>query len=329
MMISWIPLCGICSSFIVLLLFPGLMWTHPLYTSETPMLRSDTLFSLTTPVTEDLISAQFSASQNVSTPDELAAVQFNAAYMARVYGKLGINYDIDNGRPFIYCEKLDPKSCAPSDPQCPVLEQCYAEPENRAQRLGCMTVFKYITENTDERKIEVTLKGCWQHDKEVIADCKVQDECVAESRRRQPGPKMEFCCCRSHMCNKKVSLRIVDEPRIDVASTIINGTSAVNTMSHWMSNIWFAMLFALIGICVAGSLIIFSVVYRRCWQNGEKVKSQTVTIPQQSETCALLNCPAPRPTFEISDMKHLASGRFGDVFSAIYHSAGRVVEVAV
>ncbi|VDK76239.1 unnamed protein product, partial [Cylicostephanus goldi] len=95
--------------------------------------------------------------------------------MARVYGQLGLNYDLDDGRPFIYCEKFDPKSCAPNDPQCPTLEKCYAEPENRAQRLGCMTVFKYVTErnaSAEERKIEVTLKGCWQHDKEVIADCK-------------------------------------------------------------------------------------------------------------------------------------------------------------
>ncbi|VDK68566.1 unnamed protein product, partial [Cylicostephanus goldi] len=66
--------------------------------------------------------------------------------MARVYGQLGLNYDLDDGRPFIYCEKFDPKSCAPNDPQCPTLEKCYAEPENRAQRLGCMTVFKYVTE---------------------------------------------------------------------------------------------------------------------------------------------------------------------------------------
>ncbi|WKY00915.1 hypothetical protein Q1695_015154 [Nippostrongylus brasiliensis] len=104
---------------------------------------------------------------------------YNAAYMSRVYGQLGVNYDIDAGKPFIYCEKFDPKACATNDPHCPVLEKCYAEPENRAQRLGCMTVFKYVIEknaSVEKRKIEVTLKGCWQHDKEVIADCKVQDE---------------------------------------------------------------------------------------------------------------------------------------------------------
>ncbi|VDL68919.1 unnamed protein product [Nippostrongylus brasiliensis] len=73
---------------------------------------------------------------------------YNAAYMSRVYGQLGVNYDIDAGKPFIYCEKFDPKACATNDPHCPVLEKCYAEPENRAQRLGCMTVFKYVIEKT-------------------------------------------------------------------------------------------------------------------------------------------------------------------------------------
>ncbi|VDM54817.1 unnamed protein product [Angiostrongylus costaricensis] len=190
-------------------------------------------------------------------------------------------------------------------------------------------IFNFFFQNADERKIEVTLKGCWQHDKEVIADCKVQDECVAESGRRQPRPNMEFCCCRSHMCNKKVSIRVVDELRIDVPSTVINATSTMGAVSGWMSSIWFLILFVLIGVCVASSSLIFSLVYRRCWQSRDKIKSQTVTIPQQSETCALLNCPATRPTFEITDMKHLASGRFGDVFSAMYRSADCVGEVAV
>ncbi|VDM59389.1 unnamed protein product [Angiostrongylus costaricensis] len=98
-----------------------------------------------TTIVRSSLNAQLGGSESVSTSNE-SAVHFNAAYMARVYGQLGLNYDIDTGRPFIYCEKFDPKSCAPSDLQCPTVEQCYAEPENRAQRLGCMTVFKYITE---------------------------------------------------------------------------------------------------------------------------------------------------------------------------------------
>ncbi|PIO64568.1 hypothetical protein TELCIR_13799, partial [Teladorsagia circumcincta] len=285
-------------------------------------------------------------------PKELtnATVQYNSAYMARVYGQIGLNYDLDAGRPFIYCEKFDPKSCAPNDPQCPVLEKCYAEPENRAQRLGCMTVFKYVTEKVrlnnsgignasiEERKIEVTLKGCWQHDKEVIADCKVQDECVAESGRRRPKPNMEFCCCRTHLCNKKVSIRVVDEtPRDDNGMAHVNDTATDGAMSRWMNSMWFVMLFGLIAICVIGGLLVFSVIYRWCWQNRDKAKTQTATVSQQSETYALLNCAATRPTFEITDLKvvymdifqHVASGRFGDVFNGIYRSGDRVVEVAV
>ncbi|KAK6740193.1 hypothetical protein RB195_008578 [Necator americanus] len=260
-----------------------------------------------------------------------ASVHYNPEYMTRVYGQLGLNYDLDAGKPFIYCEKFDPKSCSFNDPQCPTLEKCYAEPENRAQRLGCMTVFKYVTEknaSAEERKIEVTLKGCWQHDKEVIADCKVQDECVAVSGRRQSRPNMEFCCCRTHMCNKKVSILVMDEPRDEVIPATAS-TTTLGEVSQWMNNIWFIMLFGLIGVCIAGGLIVFSLAYVRCWQSKDKIKTQTVTTAQQSETYALLNCAATKPTFEITDLKHVASGRFGDVFNGIYRSGDQVKEVAV
>ncbi|VDM66629.1 unnamed protein product [Strongylus vulgaris] len=182
--------------------------------------------------------------------------------------------------------------------------------------------------STEERKIEVTLKGCWQHDKEVIADCKVQDECVAVSGRRQSRPKMEFCCCRTHMCNKKVSILVVDEPREDTMAATAN-TTTIGTVSHLMSNMWFVMLFGLIGVCIAGGLIVFSLVYGRCWQTKDKIKTQTVTTAQQSETYALLNCAAQKPMFEITDLKHVASGRFGDVYSGLYHNGDKVKEVAV
>ncbi|EYC01862.1 hypothetical protein Y032_0104g3643 [Ancylostoma ceylanicum] len=314
------------SLFILLILQPDFLATLPLQ-DFTARIRRSITFSPTTSV-DDPVSALLGNVEK--TPAFNASVSYNPAYMARVYGQLGLNYDLDAGRPFIYCEKFDPKSCAPNDPQCPTLEKCYAEPENRAQRLGCMTVFKYVTEknaSAEERKIEVTLKGCWQHDKEVIADCKVQDECVAVSGRRQSRPNMEFCCCRTHMCNKKVSILVVDEPRDDVILATAN-TTTLGTVSHWMSNMWFVMLFGLIGVCIAGGLIVFSLAYGRCWQT-DKIKTQTVNTAQQSETYALLNCAATRPTFEITDLKHVASGRFGDVFSGMYRSADKVKEVAV
>ncbi|KJH48798.1 hypothetical protein DICVIV_05051 [Dictyocaulus viviparus] len=251
--------------------------------------------------------------------------------MAHVNGRLGFNNDIDTGSPFIYCEKFDPKACEPSNPECPLIEQCYAETHNRDQQIGCMTVFKYVTEDgdIDEHKIEVTLKGCWQHDKELIAECKAKDECVAEGSRRQPRPKMEFCCCRSHMCNKKVSIRILDEQRTtnDISTLNISVTPERDVMSDLMNTVWIAMSFAIIGLCIAGILLIFFLIFR-CY-GYHKVKIQAVTNSQQSETYALLNCTSVRPKFEVTDMKHLASGRFGEVFSAIYRSGDHVEEVAV
>ncbi|WKY00916.1 hypothetical protein Q1695_015154 [Nippostrongylus brasiliensis] len=277
----------------------------------------------------DPISDMLTDAEDATTSANKSTV-YNAAYMSRVYGQLGVNYDIDAGKPFIYCEKFDPKACATNDPHCPVLEKCYAEPENRAQRLGCMTVFKYVIEknaSVEKRKIEVTLKGCWQHDKEVIADCKVQDECVAESGRRRPKPNMEFCCCRTHLCNKKVSIRVVDEPQKHDIVPIDKTNSGM--VSQWLSNLWLVMSFCLITICIAGGVLVFSLVYKLSWQSRDKSKVQTITTSQQSETYALLNCSFARPTFEITDLKHVASGRFGDVYSAIYRSGGRVGEVAV
>uniref|UniRef100_A0A7I4YDT8 receptor protein serine/threonine kinase n=1 Tax=Haemonchus contortus TaxID=6289 RepID=A0A7I4YDT8_HAECO len=330
-MTVWKSSFDMFSLFILLLFLPDSLDTHPL---QNDFLDSSTRRNekLTTVPVNDPVSAILGGFDDAASSKN-ATVYYNPAYMARVYGQLGLNYDLDAGRPFIYCEKFDPKSCAPNDPQCPVLEKCYAEPENRAQRLGCMTVFKYVTEKNasmEERKIEVTLKGCWQHDKEVIADCKVQDECVAESGRRRPKPNMEFCCCRTHLCNKKVSIRVVDEaPPDDSGVADGNATATGGAMSRWMNNMWFVMLFGLIAICIAGGLLVFSLVYRLCWQNRDKVKTQTVTTSQQSETYALLNCAANRPTFEITDLKHVASGRFGDVFSAVYRSGDRVVDVAV
>ncbi|KAK6060075.1 hypothetical protein COOONC_02271, partial [Cooperia oncophora] len=155
-------------------------------------------------------------------------------------------------------------------------------------------------------------------------------QCVAESGRRRPKPNMEFCCCRTHLCNKKVSIRVVDESsRDDNVVAYVNGTAKTGPMSRWVDNMWFVTLFGLIAICVVGCLLVFSVVYRWCWQSRDKAKTQTVTVSQQSETYALLNCAATRPTFEITDLKHVASGRFGDVFSAVYRSGDRVVDVAV
>ncbi|KAK5973579.1 Receptor protein serine/threonine kinase [Trichostrongylus colubriformis] len=321
------------SLFIFLLFLPDSMDTLPLQRggSDSSTRKNENLLLTTTPVSDPVSAILGGFNDAIASTN--ATVHYNPAYMARVYGKLGLNYDVDDGRPFIYCEKFDPKTCASNDPQCPVLEKCYAEPENRAQRLGCMTVFKYVTEtnaSVEERKIEVTLKGCWQHDKEVIADCKVQDECVAESGRRRPKPNMEFCCCRTHLCNKKVSIRVVDEaPRDADVAVDVNATITDGAMSRWMNNMWFVMLFSLIAICIAGGLLVFSLVYRWCWQNRDKEKTQAATSAQQSETYALLNCAASRPAFEITDLKHVASGRFGDVFSAIYRGGDRIIEVAV
>uniref|UniRef100_A0A1I7X573 Serine/threonine-protein kinase receptor n=1 Tax=Heterorhabditis bacteriophora TaxID=37862 RepID=A0A1I7X573_HETBA len=152
--------------------------------------------------------------------DTVGSITMDHDYLATTYGKLGVNYDMDNGNPYINCERFNISDCDPSQGECPTSQKCYIDPGNRAQRLGCMTVFKYSvnmdnSSNDAEANIQVTLKGCWQHDKEVIEDCLEDDH----------------------------------RKRTDTHATTENVTS-VPQLLHWSHNAWYILLFALLGSAI-------------------------------------------------------------------------------
>lgn len=56
-----------------------------------------------------------------------------------------------------------------------------------------------------------TMKDCWSQDASELRECLQEDECVVNTRKTGSKDRSaKFCCCRTHNCNRNLTLRFTD-----------------------------------------------------------------------------------------------------------------------
>lgn len=77
-------------------------------------------------------------------------------YYFKKFGKLGKNFDLEDKKPFIWCEQYNGHECNSDNiTECLKMVKCF--PELRSHHLGCMAVLVYNANTTtqeDPQKIE-------------------------------------------------------------------------------------------------------------------------------------------------------------------------------
>jgi hypothetical protein len=68
-------------------------------------------------------------------------------YYYKKYGTLGKNFELDEGKPFIWCEQFNDHDCKSDNiTDCLSMVKCF--PELRSHHLGCMAVLVYNTSSS-------------------------------------------------------------------------------------------------------------------------------------------------------------------------------------
>ncbi|KAI6241638.1 Serine/threonine-protein kinase receptor [Aphelenchoides fujianensis] len=117
----------------------------------------------------------------------------NMPHFVKSHGKLGTNFNLDHGQPFIWCEQQN-STCVGTAAECASKMKCF--PDRRSHRLGCMAVLVYNIRDADAQNQSIPdntlmLKGCWSQYESELSEC---------------PERVRFCCCRTHNCNQKVIL---------------------------------------------------------------------------------------------------------------------------
>ena len=77
-------------------------------------------------------------------------------YYYKKYGKLGKNYELEDGKPYIWCEQFNSLQCESDNiTECLSMVKCF--PELRTHHLGCMAVLVYNTSISDEETAVIIL----------------------------------------------------------------------------------------------------------------------------------------------------------------------------
>uniref|UniRef100_A0A915CQH7 Serine/threonine-protein kinase receptor n=1 Tax=Ditylenchus dipsaci TaxID=166011 RepID=A0A915CQH7_9BILA len=194
------------------------------------------------------------------------------------YGVLGVNYDLENNKPFIWCEKYNFQDCTPgrSVKDCTTRVKCFRE--MHSHKLGCMAVNIYNSSvdspsssanSTEHSTSTPTLKGCWSQDENELKECASQTECLVEERGFRIGDQTakrtaEFCCCKTHDCNKKFSYRIIND-------TANSADPANEPLPDDTFNVVFSvalLAFLFVAVCFACCFLFY--VLRKNFQNRAK-----------------------------------------------------------
>ncbi|KAI1721412.1 protein kinase domain-containing protein [Ditylenchus destructor] len=249
------------------------------------------------------------------------------------YGTLGVNYDLENNRPFIWCEKYNFQECSPgkSVQECTKQVKCF--PEMNSHKLGCMAVhvFNNTLTSSSQANISVatnsteslapstpTLKGCWSQDENELKECASSDECIVE--RRSTGAEdrtAEFCCCKTHNCNNKFSYKPL--PKQPEPTEAVDPLAPDDTIHMVFSIILVAFLF--VAVCMACCLLFYSL--RRKLQNQAKLGIKQTSLhdgtagklPGEEEHIALIGDQRAN-LHNIVLLERVSNGRFGQVYRA-------------
>lgn len=259
------------------------------------------------------------------------------------FGTLGIHYDVHDRRPYIICEKLNRSECDPDlRTDCPVAQRCFLDTSKRSQRLGCMSVYSYNaskyanyhnwTEPKVVPKVEVTLKGCWQHDREVLQECIAEDKCMQDGKL-EDGPT--FCCCMRHMCNHHV---MVTHERLPIYTPVAPsaGDSIFRAEVTSSEGLFDSALFSIcvivlmVVLCVLISVLIAYTWKMFCRDGFIKTQTTATVIDTDQERLIKHNvsAPVPDPFIAVSNLERVSRGRFGDVYKGII-TQGETRDVAV
>ncbi|GMR41580.1 hypothetical protein PMAYCL1PPCAC_11775 [Pristionchus mayeri] len=157
-------------------------------------------------------------------PSLLLFFLFSAAavddeFYRNTLGTLGKHYNLRKGVPYIQCEAFNGT--------VRTSEECSPAPKFFfGRKFGCNAVLrvkehtKYLNMDTDGRTLERheyegASSNCWHGGEMVHEQCLVEDECIAEIRKDKDWLGMAFCCCNTHRCNERITVRFAVSNRTE------------------------------------------------------------------------------------------------------------------
>ncbi|KAE9556149.1 hypothetical protein FO519_000637 [Halicephalobus sp. NKZ332] len=246
------------------------------------------------------------------------------------YGSEGKNYDLDDDLvPFIWCETFNRAECRSTNiSDCLTSVKC--RPERRNHQLGCMAVFVYNSSETERNMPEIlrepALKGCWSQDASELRECNAHDECIVESRKTGSKDRSaQFCCCRTHNCNKIARFMQADNSTEEEEDTTENNpeTEKKPNGDHFYT-IVFGSITILSLICLSATVLCISQYQRKQVRDvtEQDDKIEPVTSPNMipmrrleynAQCMAVIN--GKLIDLRNTELKEkISKGRFGEVY---------------